>query len=170
MASIYYDSNGAAGGAQPSHDTNPLYTRVPPMTQQPAVAYTALARPQQAYIPLTILQDSPALADCPVCGRRAYTRTKKVRGHWSKYVAATMCLVGGGPCLAAIPFFHKSFWDVCHFCDSCEAHIATWHCSGRTEWHYSGTTELHYSGTTEELISSSGGAPVPSGDSKTKIA
>jgi lipopolysaccharide-induced tumor necrosis factor-alpha factor len=108
--------------------------------------------PQQSGAPLTAtpisaLNRSSAPVDCPVCGTRALTATRKVVGStnqlslflvilWHLLIslaslwAAVLCFFCG---LGCIPYLLNDLKDVEHSCSNCGAHLATYYKSGGTE-------------------------------------
>lgn len=81
-------------------------------------------------VPLRALEKSPAVVDCPVCGQRDMTVTSRQSGSTTHCSAFLCCIC---LCLGCIPYLFGEFKDTLHKCGRCDAHLALWHRSGRTE-------------------------------------
>ncbi|PVF91295.1 hypothetical protein CPB86DRAFT_719689 [Serendipita vermifera] len=90
--------------------------------QQPGAPLTAT--------PITALNRGSAPVDCPVCGQRAVTSTRKVIGSNNHLWAAITCFCC---CLGCIPYLLDDLKDVEHSCSNCGTHLATYYKSGGTE-------------------------------------
>ncbi|PVG00165.1 hypothetical protein CPB86DRAFT_783039 [Serendipita vermifera] len=92
------------------------------MIHQPGVPLVAT--------PIAALNRASAPVDCPVCGKRDLTATRKVIGSGNHMWAAVVCLFTG---FGFIPYLMNSLKDVEHRCSSCGTHLATWYKSSGTE-------------------------------------
>lgn len=95
--------------------------------------------------PIRSLTNHAAPVDCPMCGKRAMTRTTAKSGNFTQYVPRCFILRGGRIlmkgslwgvltcaflCLGCIPYFISSLKDVKHNCSNCGALLVIWHRSG----------------------------------------
>ncbi|PVG00688.1 hypothetical protein CPB86DRAFT_782522 [Serendipita vermifera] len=107
-------------GVPPGYQYNPGAPQF--MPQQPGAPLTAT--------PIPALNRSSAPVDCPVCGQRALTSTRKVVGSSNHLWAAIACFFF---CLGCIPYLLDDLKDVEHSCSNCGTHLATFYKSGGTE-------------------------------------
>ncbi|KEZ40741.1 hypothetical protein SAPIO_CDS8690 [Scedosporium apiospermum] len=89
--------------------------------------------PDSYGVPLVSLAAQPAPVQCPNCHQRVMTAVSYESGGFTHLMALLACCV---VCLGCIPYLIASLKDVHHKCPNCNAPLATYHRSGRTEVHF----------------------------------